>query len=64
MMSHGTIFGAPIEFILFGITLVGVAVFHRNTMRVALAVEADGLVHVVAGKGDAAAHSIANSRCS
>jgi len=31
------IFGIPIDFILFGMTLVCVAVFHHHTMRVALA---------------------------
>ena len=31
-----SVFGAPIEFILFGATLLGVAVFHHHTLRVAL----------------------------
>jgi Na+/H+ antiporter NhaD/arsenite permease-like protein len=31
-----TIFGIPVEFLLFGLTLAGVAIFHRHTMRVAL----------------------------
>ncbi len=31
-----SIFGVPIDFILFGLTLLGVAVFHHYTMRVAL----------------------------
>src|SRR5437867_1089283 len=31
------IFGIPIDFILFGVTLLCVAVFHNHTMRVALA---------------------------
>ncbi len=30
------LFGIPIDFILFGLTLLGVAVFHHHTMRVAL----------------------------
>jgi Na+/H+ antiporter NhaD/arsenite permease-like protein len=38
--------GIPVEFILFGLTLVGVAVFHRRTLQVALA----GLVAVVVCK--------------
>ncbi len=29
--------GIPVDFILFGITLLGVALFHRHTLRVALA---------------------------
>jgi Na+/H+ antiporter NhaD/arsenite permease-like protein len=31
-----TLFGIPIDFILFGLTLLGVAVFHHHTLRVAL----------------------------
>ena len=31
------IFGIPIDFVLFGLTLLCVAVFHQHTMRVALA---------------------------
>jgi Na+/H+ antiporter NhaD/arsenite permease-like protein len=30
------VFGIPIDFILFGLTLLGVAVFHHHTLRVAL----------------------------
>lgn len=30
-------FGIPVDFVLFGLTLLGVAVFHHHTMRVALA---------------------------
>ena len=30
------LFGVPVEFILFGLTLLGVAVFHHHTLRVAL----------------------------
>lgn len=30
------IFGIPVEFILFGLTLLGVALFHHHTLRVAL----------------------------
>ena len=32
-----TLFGIPIDFVLFGLTLFCVAVFHNHTMRVALA---------------------------
>ena len=32
-----TLFGIPLDFILFGLTLLSVAVFHHHTMRVALA---------------------------
>ena len=30
------VFGIPIDFVLFGLTLLGVAVFHHHTLRVAL----------------------------
>ena len=30
------IFAIPLDFVLFGLTLIGVAVFHHHTMRVAL----------------------------
>ncbi|MGH8753640.1 MAG: hypothetical protein ACREUJ_07165, partial [Burkholderiales bacterium] len=30
------LFGIPVDFILFALTLLGVALFHRNTLRVAL----------------------------
>ena len=30
------LFGIPVDFILFGLTLLGVAIFHHNTLRVAL----------------------------
>ena len=32
-----TLFGIPLDFVLFGLTLLGVAVFHHHTLRVALA---------------------------
>jgi len=38
--------GAPIEFILFGLTLLGVALFHHHTLRVALS----GLAAIVGYK--------------
>jgi Na+/H+ antiporter NhaD/arsenite permease-like protein len=31
------VFGIPVDFILFGLTLLGVALFHRHTLHVALA---------------------------
>src|SRR5581483_9814645 len=40
------LFGIPLEFVFFGLTLAGVAVFHRHTMAVALT----GLVAIVAYK--------------
>jgi Na+/H+ antiporter NhaD/arsenite permease-like protein len=42
-----TLFGAPFEFYLFGLTLLGVAVFHRRTLEVALA----GLVAILLYQG-------------
>ena len=35
-MLSTSLFGVPLEFILFGLTLVGVAVFHHHTLRVSL----------------------------
>ena len=31
------VFGIPVDFVLFGLTLLGVALFHQHTLRVALA---------------------------
>src|SRR5881392_3025830 len=42
-MQHPSVFGIPVDFILFGLTLAGVAVFHKCTMRVALT----GLVTII-----------------
>jgi len=42
LTADPAIFGVPVDFILFGLTLLGVAVFHQNTLRVALA----GLVSI------------------
>jgi hypothetical protein len=36
VMQGPTIAGIPVDFILFGLTLLGVAVFHHHTLRVAL----------------------------
>ena len=40
------VYGIPVDFILFGLTLLGVALFHRHTLPVALG----GLVAIVAYK--------------
>jgi len=42
-MQHPSVFGIPVDFILFGLTLAGVAVFHKCTMRAALM----GLVTII-----------------
>ena len=42
-MQSPAVFGIPVDFILFGLTLAGVAVFHKCTMRVALT----GLVTII-----------------
>jgi hypothetical protein len=34
--EHPAVFGVPIDFILFALTLLGVALFHKHTLRVAL----------------------------
>ena len=40
-----TVLGAPLEFCLFGLTLLGVAVLHRRTLEVALAGLASILIY-------------------
>jgi Na+/H+ antiporter NhaD/arsenite permease-like protein len=45
-MSMPAVFGVPVEFFLFALTLLGVALFHHHTLRVALA----GLIAVSAYK--------------
>ena len=42
-MQAPSVFGIPVDFILFGLTLAGVAVFNKCTMRVALT----GLVTII-----------------
>ena len=46
MIEPVLVFGIPVDFILFGLTLLGVALFHRNTLAVALA----GLAAITAYK--------------
>ena len=41
-----SVFGVPVAFILFAVTLLGVALFHRHTLAVALS----GLGAIVAFK--------------
>jgi Na+/H+ antiporter NhaD/arsenite permease-like protein len=45
------VFGIPIDFILFGLTLLGVALFHHHTLRVALAGLAAIVVYKIAFTG-------------
>src|SRR5947207_5566953 len=42
-MQNPSVFGIPVDFLLFGLTLAGVAVFHKCTMRAALT----GLVTII-----------------
>jgi Na+/H+ antiporter NhaD/arsenite permease-like protein len=35
--QHPAVFGIPVDFILFALTLIGVALFHRHTLAVAIA---------------------------
>ena len=37
MIEPILVFGIPVDFILFALTLLGVALFHHNTLQVALA---------------------------
>jgi Na+/H+ antiporter NhaD/arsenite permease-like protein len=45
------VFGIPIDFVLFGLTLLGVALFHRHTLRVALTGLAAIVVYKIAFTG-------------
>ena len=36
MIEPILVFGIPVDFILFALTLLGVALFHHNTLQVAL----------------------------
>ena len=46
MIEPILVFGIPVDFILFGLTLLGVALFHHHTLPVALS----GLVAIIAYK--------------
>ncbi|HLF57457.1 MAG TPA: citrate transporter, partial [Thermoanaerobaculia bacterium] len=35
-MTSPALFGIPVDFVLFGLTLLGVALFHHKTLQVAL----------------------------
>ena len=47
-------FGIPIDFILFGLTLLGVALFHHHTLRVALTGLAAIVIYKIAFTGSTA----------
>jgi len=46
-----TVFGIPVEFLLFGLTLAGVALFHHRTLQVALSGLAAIVLYKVAVSG-------------
>ena len=46
-----TVFGIPVEFLLFGLTLAGVALFHHHTLQVALSGLAAIVLYKVAVSG-------------
>lgn len=49
--QNPVMFGIPIDFILFGMTLLGVALFHRNTLVAALVGLAATAIHKIAFTG-------------
>jgi Na+/H+ antiporter NhaD/arsenite permease-like protein len=49
--QNPAMFGIPIDFILFGLTLLGVALFHRHTLFVALAGLALITIHKIVSTG-------------
>src|SRR5213076_1820440 len=50
-MQDPSVFGIPVDFILFGLTLAGVAVFHKCTMRAALTGLVTVIIYKIAFKG-------------
>ena len=50
-MQDPSVFGIPVDFILFGLTLAGVAVFNKCTMRVALTVLVTIIIYKIAFTG-------------
>ena len=50
-MQDPSVFGIPVDFILFGLTLAGVAVFYKGTMRVALTGLATIIIYKIAFTG-------------
>ena len=51
MIEPILLFGIPVDFILFALTLLGVALFHRHTLPVALTGLAAIVVYKVAFTG-------------
>jgi Na+/H+ antiporter NhaD/arsenite permease-like protein len=45
------VFGVPVDFVLFGLTLIGVAIFHHKTLQVALAGLAAIIIYKVVFSG-------------
>jgi Na+/H+ antiporter NhaD/arsenite permease-like protein len=54
-----TLFGVPVDFILFGATLIGVAIFHHHTLRVGLTGLAVVTLYKLAFTGFRDGHGIA-----
>jgi len=50
-MQNPSVFGIPVDFILFGLTLAGVAVFNTCTMRVALTGRVTIIIYKIAFTG-------------
>src|SRR5207248_1037774 len=50
-MQHPSVFGIPVDFILFGLTLAGVAVFHKCTMCAALMGLVTIIIYIIAFTG-------------
>lgn len=57
--QNPAMFGIPIDFILFGLTLLGVALFHRHTLAVALAGLTVIAIHKIAFTGFKAGPGVA-----
>ena len=57
------IFDIPVDFILFALTLIGVALFHHKTLQVALVGLATVLVYKFAFTGFKFGPALADSDC-
>jgi hypothetical protein len=56
-------FGIPVDFILFGLTLLGVPVFHHHTLAVALSGLAAITIYKLASRASSSAPASPASRC-
>ena len=61
--SPVSLLGVPVDFILFGLTLIGVAVFHHHTLRVSLTGLAAIATYKLSSQASRTGRVLAGSRC-